>query len=200
MTTRISDLDKADQLARCAFQLFSEKGINRVNMDQIAKAAGVTKGSIYHHFSSKKEVILSACECYYRDWRRHALKEIKKGKTCLEQLERVIKLSVRSCLLDRQKRVFTLEILTLSLYDDDVKESWAGFYKAAHVFYMDLVQQAIAATEISPTIRKEGVKFRVDALLRTMEGIKQEAHFNEEIRNNVDERLICQELLRLVTH
>ncbi len=61
------------------------------------------------------------------------------------------------------------------------------------------LQKAIAATEMAPTVRKEGVKFRVDAMLRTMEGVKQEAHFDEEIRNNKNEHLICQELMRMLT-
>lgn len=192
--------EKADEIGRCAFQLFGERGINQVNMDAIAAAAGVTKGSVYHHFRSKQEVTLSACDCYYRDWHRNALKEIRKGTTHLEALEYAIRFSVRSCLFDRRNRVFTLEILTLSLYDEVVKNSWRQFYNAAHAFYENLLQQAIDSGEIAPTIREQGVKFRVDTMLRTMEGIKLEAHFNEEIRNNKQELAICRELLKMLTH
>ena len=45
---------KPDELAAAAFALFSTRGIAGVNMDEIAAGAGVTKGSLYWHYASKK--------------------------------------------------------------------------------------------------------------------------------------------------
>jgi hypothetical protein len=45
------------RLAEAAFALFSRRGIERVRMDDIAAAAGVTKGSLFWHYQSKSEVI-----------------------------------------------------------------------------------------------------------------------------------------------
>lgn len=191
--------DKASELAQCALQLFSENGINKVNIDAIAKASSVTKGGFYHYYKSKKEIILAACECYYRNWSNSVHGAIEAGSSNLEKLDIAIHLSVKSCLLDRANRVFTLEILTLSLYDDQVKESWAKFYKYAHQFYTKILQSAIDAGEINPPVRERGVKYRVDSMLRTMEGVKQEAHFDESLRNNQNENLICADLIKLLT-
>jgi len=44
------------RLAAAAFDLFSQRGIARVRMDEIAAVAGVTKGSLYWHYQSKREV------------------------------------------------------------------------------------------------------------------------------------------------
>ncbi|TMJ24875.1 MAG: helix-turn-helix transcriptional regulator, partial [Alphaproteobacteria bacterium] len=36
-----------------AYKLFRRKGFTRVSMDDIAAATGVTKRTLYHHFTSK---------------------------------------------------------------------------------------------------------------------------------------------------
>jgi AcrR family transcriptional regulator len=49
-------------LIRCALQLWSERGfedgIERTAVDEIVKAAGVTKGTFYFHFARKEEILL----------------------------------------------------------------------------------------------------------------------------------------------
>jgi AcrR family transcriptional regulator len=43
-------------LLRAARQLFAEKGFAQTGREEIAERAGVTRGALYHHFSSKTEV------------------------------------------------------------------------------------------------------------------------------------------------
>lgn len=39
-----------------AIKLFSEKGYHKSTMDEIAKTAGVAKGTLYYHFKSKEDI------------------------------------------------------------------------------------------------------------------------------------------------
>ena len=50
LTTRGDLLDAAERL-------FSEKGVSSTSMNQVAEAAGVTRGAIYHHFENKLDLI-----------------------------------------------------------------------------------------------------------------------------------------------
>ena len=50
MTTKENLLDQA-------LTLFSKEGYDGVSVRKIAKAAGITEGSIYNHFKSKKEIL-----------------------------------------------------------------------------------------------------------------------------------------------
>jgi AcrR family transcriptional regulator len=43
-----------------AAELFAEQGFRKTSVDQIAKRAGVAKGSVYLHFKSKPEILLHA--------------------------------------------------------------------------------------------------------------------------------------------
>ena len=43
------------EILRAAEQLFCQKGYEAASMQEIVRAAGVSKGGIYHHFASKEE-------------------------------------------------------------------------------------------------------------------------------------------------
>jgi TetR/AcrR family transcriptional regulator, acrAB operon repressor len=51
------------ELLETGLKIFNEKGYNRTRLEDIANAAGVSRGAIYHHFGNKtelfKEIILS---------------------------------------------------------------------------------------------------------------------------------------------
>lgn len=50
--------DKQEKVVRSAISEFLKKGFEKGNIGNIAKSAGVAKGSIYQYFESKKELFL----------------------------------------------------------------------------------------------------------------------------------------------
>lgn len=73
-------LDKS-QLADHAADLFRMKGYSATSIDDIAKACGITKGSIYHHFSSKEELALATLESVHDYFRENIFSLISTRKT-----------------------------------------------------------------------------------------------------------------------
>lgn len=182
------------KLAKSAFELFAKQGIKNVNLDEVAARAGVTKGSLYWHYKSKKEVILAACAYYYRRWQRRARAEIALDNDPLKQLERVVRYSVRSCLFDRANRVFTSEIFALSLQDADVRIGWAQFYDTVRELCVGLVETARAGGQVDVADPRRAV----DWMLAAMEGIKQRAAFEPEICTPDQRESIVTGLLHIV--
>jgi AcrR family transcriptional regulator len=45
-------------LVRTAYRLFSEKGVHRVPLDEIASAAGLSKGLVIYYFKTKENLVL----------------------------------------------------------------------------------------------------------------------------------------------
>ncbi len=45
-----------------AINLFTEKGFEQTSMDELARVAGVGKGTIYGYFKAKEEIFLAYCE------------------------------------------------------------------------------------------------------------------------------------------
>lgn len=181
-------------LAQSAFELFAQRGIRSVNLDEIAAHAGVTKGSLYWHYKSKKELILAACGHYYRTWQQKAHAEIAAGHDPLERLERVIRMVVQSCLFDRDNRVFTTELFALSLQDKEIRQSWRQFYDTVRELKIGLVQAAQQQGQLPPLDAREAV----DWLLAAIEGIKQRASFEPELCTPDSRERIVAGLLRIL--
>ncbi len=51
-----------DKILDAALELFSNQGFHRTSVDQIAKAAGVSKGLTYNYFNSKEDLLLAIVE------------------------------------------------------------------------------------------------------------------------------------------
>lgn len=55
-------------LLEAAEAVFAEKGFTAASLDDIAHAAGYTKGAIYNHFATKEDLFLAVSDRY---WRRY---------------------------------------------------------------------------------------------------------------------------------
>src|SRR5688572_32113751 len=48
---------RRDELLKIAAQLFAERGFKNTTVRDIADAAGILSGSLYHHFDSKESMV-----------------------------------------------------------------------------------------------------------------------------------------------
>ncbi len=55
--SRGSNIEKKKKWIRNAMPYFQEFGIREISMDKMAEYIGVSKGTIYNHFSSKEEIV-----------------------------------------------------------------------------------------------------------------------------------------------
>lgn len=53
---------KRQLLIDTALQLFYQKGVNTIGINEILKVSGVAKKTLYHHFDSKDTLVLAALE------------------------------------------------------------------------------------------------------------------------------------------
>ncbi len=86
-------------LMETALELIWDSHYEKVGIAEICKKAGVTKGAFYHHFTSKADLFVSACNM---DWEQKSveLDELFSPRyTALEQLRSVI-----SMILEKQIR------------------------------------------------------------------------------------------------
>ncbi len=179
-----------DKLTASAFTLFSERGIGNVTVDDIAAHAGVTKGSLYWHYQSKDELIKAACAHYYRAYHRRINSELAHITAPAERLARTIETAVNICLVDRENRVFTTEVFTLAVHDDELRRSWRQFSDSVREFYIGLLKAAVAAGELRASRPGEAVDF----MLSAMEGLKLRAQYEPHLCSPNSERSIVANL------
>ena len=182
------------RLAESAFELFGRRGFDAVTIDEIAARTGVTKGSFYSHYASKNDVVLAACSHYYRTYQQRVHAELAAYTDPVERLERVLELSVRTCVLDDQNRVFTTEIFARSLRDSEMRQGWAQFYDSVREMYVGLVMAAHAARKINDVAPRSAV----DLMLAAIEGIKLRAALEPRLCDATEQRTIVDGLLRIL--
>ena len=186
----------SEQLAQGAFELFAENGFANVNLDQVAARAGVTKGSLYWHYKNKKELILAACQYYYRQWHEQVQAEIADASEPLARLKRVLAFSVNSCLMDSRNRLFTTGVFMLMQEDAEVRAGWTAFYDSVREVYMTLVSEVSPAQKQSKAV----VRRNVDLMLEAMEGLKLRAGFEPHIAKPKERQSVVDGLFRILCH
>ena len=189
-----SSVHMSQTLRQCAFDLFVEHGFDHVNLDQIATAAGVTKGSLYWHYKSKQELILASCQHYYQTWHANIQKLLAPLSNPHERLKKTIAYSVDSCIIDKRNRVFTTAIFTLMQDNEAVRDSWAQFYSTVREFYIGLLY-AMKHAESSTSL--DHVRRDVDLMLEAMEGLKIRAGFEKQMVDQSERQVIAESLLSI---
>ena len=53
--SRLTVDERREQLVRLGVDIFSERPYDEVSIDEIAAAAGISKGLLYHYFPSKRD-------------------------------------------------------------------------------------------------------------------------------------------------
>ena len=68
---------RPDELLEAALLIFAERGYANTKLEDIAAKVGVTKGTIYHYFATKEDLLLRAIE-HYHDRAFQPLEEVLK--------------------------------------------------------------------------------------------------------------------------
>ena len=193
VTTRAKPQSPPD-FPRAAFTLFARRGFDEVTLDQIAAEAGVTKGSLYHHYNSKRELIVTACNYYYRTYQQRLHRDLARITDPLEKLRHALQSSIKTCVIDHENRLFTTEIYAHALQDPQLRSGWAQFYDTVRELYIGLVESAVAAGELRVGNPREAV----DMMLATLEGIKQRAAFEPEIADPAQQQAMADWLVAIL--
>jgi TetR/AcrR family acrAB operon transcriptional repressor len=117
-----SDDTREALLSKC-LHLFAQRGFSSTSVDDIARAAGVTKGAIYWHFAGKDEIFHAILDRIHAQWQEVVHVPVLARQDPLAQLARLfdayaelfrespdICLFLQQVVLDRQNKPFAAEV------------------------------------------------------------------------------------------
>src|SRR5258708_40187300 len=64
-----------DECVSAAIKVFGRRGFHRAKLDDIAEAAGVTRGALYWHYRTKEAFLIAVLERLSADWTREKLRD-----------------------------------------------------------------------------------------------------------------------------
>jgi TetR/AcrR family transcriptional regulator, cholesterol catabolism regulator len=70
--------ERPQEIATAALRLFCQKGYHATSIDEVAEAAGVTKGAVYHHFESKDDLLQTAMTTFFDEAFHQAMARVRE--------------------------------------------------------------------------------------------------------------------------
>lgn len=99
MTPKIVNKEaKKMEIIHAAIKVFSEKGMVKAKMADIALEAGIGKGTIYEYFRSKEDVFASGFQIFFQGMQEQIERAINSTMDPVEQLRYLISVSFKSFL------------------------------------------------------------------------------------------------------
>ncbi len=89
--------DRRRMIVDAAVELFVRKGYHQTTTREIARATGVSIGSLYEYVQSKEDVLYLVCDAIHHEMETRLREEIGAGKTALEILEDGVRAYFQVC-------------------------------------------------------------------------------------------------------
>lgn len=86
--------EKKERVLTAATDLFAQRGFHRTEMDEIARRAGISKGSLYNYFKSKEDLFLHICNLGIHGFRQSVWREISSDLDIYRQVEELFRREV----------------------------------------------------------------------------------------------------------
>lgn len=115
--------EKKDRIIQAAYDFFNQEGYNAVSIRMIAKAAGVSIGTIYSYFQDKRDIYIATAALYGHDMYDNFSSIIQDKKFSTENVEEMVyTIIVKFKEIIQSHYNFHLDSVVLSLTDEKIRE------------------------------------------------------------------------------
>lgn len=169
-------IDKAKRkkvIALRALDLFAEKGLEGTSISEVAKQAGIGKGTVYEYFSSKEELILTA----FIAWMEQMMdSEVVEKMASIDDAEErfcwAVKAMIEPFMTDDRVVKITLLLFQVILKDDTLLQAGQTqqLFQGMRKMLADMLLEGIAQGTFKPDIARDVEKITIN-LFAYLDGI-----------------------------
>ena len=138
------------QLVRAARGLFATRGYANVGTEEIVRAAGVTRGALYHHFSGKADLFRAVVEEVDRDLMARLASVAADANDPIDAMRRGAAAFLDACLDDEVQRI--------TLIDAPAVLGWAQWREIGAQYGVGLVEAVLGAAMEAGQIERQPVR------------------------------------------
>lgn len=142
------------QIFETAARIFGEKGFDKASMGDISDALGMTKAGLYHHITSKEELLYEIMSYGMDLFERKVLDKVTPIEDPLERLRATLKGHVLLVTRDRPKEITVILHESIALkgrYRDRIDARKKRYIKFLEKTFRDLVKSG-RARRIDPSV------------------------------------------------
>lgn len=186
MSPKIVDKEKRKkEIALATLEIFAEKGFEAASMSQIAKLAGVGKGTIYEYFESKEELIMSAIKAWVEAVQSEVEKQMEGIDDPVERLRMYAHSAIAACAFDKRAIRSFIAMLEIVLKDDELRPQSHLISGTMHGFcemIADILRDGVSRGIFRPAVSIDADKIAIN-LMAYLDGI---AMYYYMLKDHVD--------------
>ena len=166
LNDKLKDIKK-NKILDAALQIFVKKGYSETRMDDIVNMSGMSKGAIYHHYKSKRELFLVLINFWEEFCFPNIFDKKYKNKSASSKLREIVKDVVHT--FKDKKYVFLaeLEIWSLSNHDEDVRAKTKKLYTNLINLFSSIIKDGISQGEF----KKLNVNIAALSIMTSLQGV-----------------------------
>ncbi len=142
------DLNKekrVEEIFEAALQCFNETGYNNTTVESIAVKAKISKGGMYHYFSSKKELFLHLFHYRMRNYFDEMKSYMISEDSPEERLRTLVKKAGQVLKQNEDFYKFCLVFLSQGVRDADIRKIMTDFYRDSVNTFKELIEEGISS-------------------------------------------------------
>jgi AcrR family transcriptional regulator len=164
---RPSPAARREAILQAAAAVFAEHGFAAATTDAIARAAGVSKGGLYWHFTSKDAMLAALLKSSF-DVEMALLQEaLGASGSAAERVRQLVQRATAAALQLPQAQAIALEFYALAGRDAEVRAFLQRYYGRYHMLLAELLRQGFASGEF----RQGTPETAATALITQLEGL-----------------------------
>lgn len=173
MAPKIVDKEERKRaIALAAFDVFVNKGFDALSISEVAKAAGIGKGTVYEYFDSKEELVLAGMAVWTEEVEAGVEASIDLSQSPEERLRALCAGTMHAFLSDPTIIKAFISSMSLMFFNEHFKE--ANMWKAIYTRFGELITQTIldgvADGSFRPEVARDADKIAVN-LFAYLDGI-----------------------------
>lgn len=172
---RIVDKDeKRLNIAQATIDLFYEKGMHQTSMDDIAKSAGVAKGTIYLYFKNKEEIMFAIWDMLSGLHKEAFARKVRPSMSAKEKI--LLFYNFQACIpeSDHYKIISIYQNFVSAMLIDKTglyATYFENFFKEDFIFITKTLKEAVSKGELEI----ENIEMLANVIIVFMKGISIKA-------------------------
>jgi AcrR family transcriptional regulator len=142
-----------ERLIEAASKVFAEKGFAATSLDEVADAAGLTKGAVYSNFENKEDLVRAVLEINQR--RMHGISDATGDGTLEQQAAQAARLFGEVVAQERAAFLLFLEFTAYALRNPDLYPDFLARRRAAREDVARMVEQHGLTEGVAPWTNPE---------------------------------------------
>ncbi len=142
------EMSRREQILAAAVEVFSEKGFHDARVEEIARRAGIGKGTVYEYFSTKKELFQVVLWEGMEFFRREIQLEHASSDPLAVRLERIAEQQL--AFSAKHRNLFKVMMNSPETVSDKAKDIYLTVREGIHSELVRLFSEAAERQEIPP--------------------------------------------------